>query len=149
VRTSNAPFSSRPLRRIRCDGRLGGLIQQLRRPIGAIEAYSVVSSTAGLRVSVTSARLLSLFVAIRLFKELDDLSAGHELCAVDSSRGYVVGGARLMQSSLTADCKLDLSFENGSPLPLMTVRRELNVLQDLKEDQLPLVRLKEAGSNRG
>ena len=46
-----------------------------------------------------------------------------------------------MSPSFTTDCELDLPFKNGSPLPLMTVRGELNVLEDLKEDQLPLVRL--------
>jgi len=91
--------------------------------------------------------LLFAFVAGWLLKEFNELGAGDEPRAVDGSRGYVVGAAGLMQPCFTTDREFDLPFENRSPLAFVAVRGEFNVLENLKEDQLPLIRLQEAGPN--
>lgn len=94
----------------------------------------------GLGVSTAISRLFP-FVAVWLFKELDDLCTLHELRAVHGARGYVVRASGVVDLSRPADRELNRSFEHCAPLTLVAVSGEFNIFQDLEEDELTLLGL--------
>jgi len=98
--------------------------------------------------NIHSARRRFQLVATGIFKEVDDLGTGGYPGAMDNAGGDVVGTPRAVRPGLVAYRHLHLTFEHSSPLTLVTMRRHIDVLQKLEEEQLPLSGLQHIGLHR-